>query len=117
MRAGLQLVTAVRALKTRPGTELQAHVGIATGLVVVGDLIGSGEAQERGVVGETPNLAARLQALAEPSTVLIAAAPVGSSAACSTTSKLGAIEVKGYPEPVRGGCAARVPPRADRGAA
>ena len=48
------------------------RVGIATGLVVVGDLIGSGEAQERGVVGETPNLAARLQAIAEPNTVVIA---------------------------------------------
>jgi class 3 adenylate cyclase len=47
-------------------------VGIATGLVVVGDLIGSGEAQERGIVGETPNLAARLQGIAEPNTVAIA---------------------------------------------
>jgi class 3 adenylate cyclase len=46
--------------------------GIATGIVVVGDLIGSGEAQERGIVGETPNLAARLQAIAEPNTVVIA---------------------------------------------
>jgi predicted ATPase len=51
---------------------LHVRVGIATGLVVVGDLIGSGEAQERGVVGETPNLAARLQAIAEPDTVVIA---------------------------------------------
>ena len=47
-------------------------MGIATGLVVVGDLIGSGDAQERGIVGETPNLAARLQGIAEPNTVLIA---------------------------------------------
>jgi class 3 adenylate cyclase len=45
-------------------------MGIATGLVVVGDLIGSGEAQERGIVGETPNLAARLQGIAEPNTVV-----------------------------------------------
>jgi hypothetical protein len=51
---------------------LQVRVGIATGLVVVGDLIGSGEAQERGVVGETPNLAARLQGIAEPNAVVIA---------------------------------------------
>ena len=51
---------------------LQTRVGIATGLVVVGDLIGSGEAQERGIVGETPNLAARLQGIAEPNTVVIA---------------------------------------------
>ena len=51
---------------------MQTRVGIATGLVVVGDLIGSGEAQERGIVGETPNLAARLQGIAEPNTVVIA---------------------------------------------
>jgi class 3 adenylate cyclase len=50
---------------------LRVRVGIGTGLVVVGDLITSGDGQERGVVGETPNLAARLQALAEPGTVVI----------------------------------------------
>ena len=61
VRAGLELVAAVAALKTH--ASLQTRVGIATGLVVVGDLIGSGEAQERGIIGETPNLAARLQAL------------------------------------------------------
>ena len=57
VRAGLELVAAVTALKTQ--VSLQTRVGIATGLVVVGDLIGSGEAQERGIVGETPNLAPR----------------------------------------------------------
>jgi class 3 adenylate cyclase len=66
--AGLALVEAAPMLKTAAGAPLQVRVGIATGLVVVGDLIGSGEAQERGVVGDTPNLAARLQALADPST-------------------------------------------------
>src|SRR5450631_3600496 len=70
--AGLALVEAVPMLKTAAGTPLQVRVGIATGLVVVGDLIGSGEAQERGVVGDTPNLAARLQGLAEPNMVVIA---------------------------------------------
>ena len=70
VRAGLELVTAVSALKTHAA--LQTRVGIATGLVVVGDLIGSGEAQERGIVGETPNLAARLQGVAEPNSVVIA---------------------------------------------
>ena len=70
VRAGLELIPAVSALEgSRP---LQTRVGIATGLVVVGDLIGSGEAQERGIVGETPNLAARLQSIAEPNTVVIA---------------------------------------------
>ncbi len=70
VRAGLELIAAVPGLKTR--ASLQTRVGIATGLVVVGDLIGSGEAQERGIVGETPNLAARLQGIAEPNMVVIA---------------------------------------------
>jgi class 3 adenylate cyclase len=70
VRAALDLVAAVSGLKTH--TTLQTRVGIATGLVVVGDVIGSGEAQERGIVGETPNLAARLQGIAEPNTVVIA---------------------------------------------
>ena len=59
VRAALELIQAVGGLKS--STSLQTRVGIATGLVVVGDLIGAGEAQERGIVGETPNLAARLQ--------------------------------------------------------
>jgi class 3 adenylate cyclase len=70
VRAGLELIQAVGELKSR--VPLQTRVGIATGLVVVGDLTGSGEAQERGIVGETPNLAARLQGMAEPNTVVIA---------------------------------------------
>ena len=69
IRAGLELITAVTALKTR--AFLQTRVGMATGLVVVGELIGSGASQERGVVGETPNLAARLLGIAEPNTVVI----------------------------------------------
>ncbi|HEY0568188.1 MAG TPA: adenylate/guanylate cyclase domain-containing protein, partial [Xanthobacteraceae bacterium] len=72
VQAGLSLVDAVPKLVTADGTPLQVRVGIATGLVVVGDLIGSGEAQERGVVGETPNLAARLQAIAAPGMVVVA---------------------------------------------
>jgi class 3 adenylate cyclase len=70
VRAGLELMAAVRALKTH--TPLQTRVGIATGLVVVGDLIGSGASQEQAIVGETPNLAARLQSVAEPNSVVIA---------------------------------------------
>jgi class 3 adenylate cyclase len=70
VRSGLKLIEAVGGLKS--STSLQTRVGIATGLVVVGDLIGSGEAQERAIVGETPNLAARLQAIAEPDAVIIA---------------------------------------------
>jgi class 3 adenylate cyclase len=67
-RGGLELIAAVTALKT--SVSLQTRVGIATGLVVVGDLIGSRKEQESGIVGETPNLAARLQAVAAPNTLL-----------------------------------------------
>ena len=76
VRAGLELITTVAALKSR--VSLQTRVGIATGLVVVGDLIGSGDTQERSMIGETPNLAARLQGIAEPNTVVI----------CDTTRRL-----------------------------
>ena len=70
VRAGLELVAAVSDLKSH--APLQTRVGIATGLVVVGDLIGSGASQEQAIVGETPNLAARLQSIAEPNSVVIA---------------------------------------------
>ena len=70
VRAGLELIGALGKLKTR--ASLQTRVGIATGLVVVGDLMNSGSATERGIVGETPNLAARLQALAGPNRIVIA---------------------------------------------
>jgi class 3 adenylate cyclase len=70
VRAGLELVAAVSGLKTH--APLETRVGIATGLVVVGDLIGSGASQEQAIVGETPNLAARLQGVAEPNSVVIA---------------------------------------------
>jgi class 3 adenylate cyclase len=69
-RAGLGVIDAVGRLATQE--PLNVRIGIATGLVVVGDLIGAGAAQERGVVGETPNLAARLQALARPDTLVVA---------------------------------------------
>jgi class 3 adenylate cyclase len=72
VRAGLGVLDAVGRLDVK-AIKLQARVGIATGLLVVGDLIGEGSAQEQSVVGETPNLAARLQALAEPDAVVIAA--------------------------------------------
>jgi class 3 adenylate cyclase len=72
VRAGLGVIDALGYLEAT-SAKLQARVGIATGLVVVGDLIGEGSAREQSVVGETPNLAARLQALAEPDAVVIAA--------------------------------------------
>ncbi len=99
VRAGLDLVQAVGRLSTAVGT-LQARVGIATGLVVVGDLIGSGEAQERGVVGETPNLAARLQAHAEPNAVVIAEATRRLTGGLFEYRDLGAVVARGFAEPI-----------------
>jgi class 3 adenylate cyclase/predicted ATPase len=98
VRAGLALVDAVGRLQ---GPEpLRVRVGIGTGQVVVGDLIISGEGQERGVVGETPNLAARLQALADPSTVVIGPQTRRLLGNVFEYRDLGAIEVKGFAEPV-----------------
>ena len=74
VRAGLEIEAAVRGLDTRGTERLAVRIGIATGLVVVGDLVGEGSAQEQAVVGETPNLAARLQALAEPGQIVLAGA-------------------------------------------
>ena len=69
VRAGLEVIAALSAIKT--SASLQVRIGVATGLVVAGDLMAPGEAHEGGIVGETPNLAARLQAIAEPNTVVI----------------------------------------------
>ena len=99
VRAGLELIAAVAALKTH--APLQTRVGIATGLVVVGDLIGSGEAQERGIVGETPNLAARLQGIAEPNMVVIAEGTRKLLGNLFELEDLGAKDLKGIAGPVR----------------
>src|SRR5215472_3011653 len=99
VRAGLGVTEAVGRLDVK-STKLQARVGIATGLVVVGDLIGEGSAQEQSVVGETPNLAARLQALAEPDMVVIAAATRGLVGDLFEYRDLGAVEVMGIAGPV-----------------
>jgi class 3 adenylate cyclase/predicted ATPase len=99
VRAGLGLIAAVGRLDVK-SVKPQARVGIATGLVVVGDLIGEGSAQEQSVVGETPNLAARLQALAEPDAVVIAAGTRRLVGDLFEYRDLGAIEVKGIAAPV-----------------
>jgi len=99
VRAGLDVIGAVGRLVVK-SVELQARVGIATGLVVVGDLIGEGSAQEQSVVGETPNLAARLQALAEPAAVVIAAGTRRLVGDLFEYRDLGAVEVKGLAAPV-----------------
>jgi class 3 adenylate cyclase/predicted ATPase len=98
VRAGLGLIEAIARLEAKP-VKLQARVGIATGLVVVGDLIGEGSAQEQSVVGETPNLAARLQALADPDTVVIAAGTRHLVGDLFEYDDLGAVAVKGLAEP------------------
>jgi class 3 adenylate cyclase len=99
VRAGLNVVAAVSNLKTQ--APLQTRVGIATGLVVVGDLVGSGEAQERGIVGETPNLAARLQGLAKPNTVVIAESTRRLLGTLFELDDLGLMDLKGIAQPVR----------------
>src|SRR5262245_59849703 len=105
VRAGLDLISAVSALKTP--ASLQTRVGIATGLVVVGDLIGSGDAQERGIVGETPNLAARLQGIAEPNMVVIAERTRRLLGNLFELQDLGAKELKGIAAPARAWTALR----------
>jgi hypothetical protein len=100
VRAGLAVVEAVPKLTTNADSPLQVRVGVATGLVVVGDLIGAGAAQEQAVVGETPNLAARLQALAEPGTVVILASTRQLTGGLFEYRDLGTIGLKGFAESV-----------------
>ncbi|MBV8334835.1 MAG: AAA family ATPase, partial [Alphaproteobacteria bacterium] len=100
VRAGLNVIEAVRRLDVK-SVKLETRVGIATGLVVVGDLIGKGSPQEQSVVGETPNLAARLQTLAEPETVVIAPGTRRLLGDLFEYRDLGAVEVKGMAAPVQ----------------
>jgi class 3 adenylate cyclase/predicted ATPase len=105
VRAGLELVAAVTALASP--VSLQTRVGIATGLVVVGDLIGSGAAQERGIVGETPNLAARLQGIAAPNMVVIAESTRRLLGNLYELEDLGPQDLKGIAGPARAWAALR----------
>jgi predicted ATPase len=105
VRAGLELVAVVGALKTH--APLQTRVGIATGLVVVGDLIGSGASQEQAIVGETPNLAARLQGVAEPDSVVIAESTRRLVGNLFELEELGAKDLKGVSGPVQAWTALR----------
>ena len=99
VRAGLEMIEAVEGLKSN--VPLQTRVGIATGLVVVGDLIGSGAAQEQAVVGETPNIAARLQSVAKPNTVVIAESTRKLLGNLFDLQDLSAQDLKGKGSPVR----------------
>src|SRR5262249_24671075 len=99
VRAGLALMDAVAAL---PAPEpLQVRIGVATGIVVVGDLLGSGEAQEHDIVGETPNRVARLQGIAEPNVVVIAEATRRVLGSLFEVRDLGPRELKGIAVAVR----------------
>jgi len=100
VRAGLEIEAAVRSLETRGKERLAVRIGIATGLVVVGDLVGEGSAQEQAVVGETPNLAARLQVLAEPGQIVLAGATRRLIGDLFRLTDLGRQTVKGFSEPV-----------------
>jgi class 3 adenylate cyclase/tetratricopeptide (TPR) repeat protein/energy-coupling factor transporter ATP-binding protein EcfA2 len=99
VRAGLAVIDAVGGLATTE--RLNVRLGIASGLVVVGDLIGAGAAQERGVVGETPNLAARLQALAQPGTLVIAESTRRQIGGLFEIEDLGPHPLAGFAEPQR----------------
>ena len=101
VRAAVDLVAAVGKLSSREEVCLQLRVGIATGMVVVGDLVGHGSAQEQAVVGETPALAARLQSEAAPDQVLISARTrllIGGLFECADAGRL---TLKGFAEPVQ----------------
>jgi len=100
VRAALQLVRAVEALRPIPEVALEARIGIATGLVVVGDLISVGATDRDTVVGETPNLAARLQTVAEPGEVVVAAGTRRLLGRLFELADLGERRLKGFARPV-----------------
>jgi class 3 adenylate cyclase/predicted ATPase len=100
IKAGLELAHRVPQLDTPAGDSLAARIGVATGLVMVGELIGEGAAQEQTVVGETPNLAARLQALAASGSVVISQATRRLVGGLFELTDLGPQRLKGFAEPL-----------------
>jgi class 3 adenylate cyclase len=100
VRAGLAIVDALAGQETPAGEPLAARIGVATGLVMVGELIGEGAAREESVVGETPNLAARLQALAAPRSVVISQATRRLLGGLFELAPLGRRRFKGFAEPL-----------------
>src|SRR6266700_3250161 len=99
-RASIALIEAVARLRRERSVDLEVRIGISTGLVVVGELIGEGEALVRGVVGDTPNLASRLQALAEPDTVVVSESTRRLLGRTFELKALGPLELKGFKAPV-----------------
>ncbi len=100
VRAGLDIIAAVAALKTRAAEPLAVRIGIATGLVIVGNLSGEGALRKHAVVGDAPNVAARLLALAEPETIVVAASTRRLLGDLFRLHDLGQYEVKGITEPI-----------------
>jgi class 3 adenylate cyclase/tetratricopeptide (TPR) repeat protein len=100
VRAGIGILAEIGKIARPDGAAVQARVGIATGLVVVGEIIGAGSAQERTIVGETPNLAARLQALAAADTILISEATQNLLGGLFELESAGAHELKGFARPM-----------------
>src|ERR1700751_5831738 len=107
LRAGLDIVAAMTklnaAVRRPPGVELAVRIGIASGPVIVGDQIGEGTASETAVVGETPNLAARLQALAQPNQIVVSAETRARASDQFDLDDLGVYELKGFAEPMPAG--------------
>jgi class 3 adenylate cyclase len=99
VRAALALIDAVGRLSVG-GIRHEARIGLATGLVVVGELVGAGEAQERNVVGETPNLAARLQSAAAPNSVVVAATTRRLAGELFEYAAIEPAKLKGFEEPI-----------------
>ena len=100
VRAALDILAEVSGLERPDGARLQARIGIATGLVVVGEVIGVGSAQERTIVGETPNLAARLQALATPDAILISETTQNLLGGLFELESAGEQNLKGFARPI-----------------
>src|ERR1700739_2701873 len=100
VRAAINILAQVARIELPGGTRVQARIGIATGLVVVGEIIGSGSAQERTIVGETPNLAARLQALAGPDRILVSESTQRLLGGLFQLTHTGEHELKGFSRPV-----------------
>jgi hypothetical protein len=101
VRAGLHVIDAISAIHLRTGIRPRVRIGVATGLVVVGELVGEGSAQERLAVGETLNLAARLQGAASPNCLVVAESTRRLAGAAFSYDDLGRHELKGVPGGVR----------------
>ena len=114
VRAGLAIIAAVTALKNSTSAALATRIGVATGVVIVGDLIGQGPTQEAAVVGETPNLAARLQTLARPNQLVLAQETRSLLGSLFELEDLGAHELKGISEPVAAYAVTRESARSSR---